>query len=191
MKGQTKMDMHDADLIEERRIDNPLTTYAQFRHEIETASPYAGTLKAEVNMTSLVGGAHRFFGHPRADAREMRIRACQEFRSTYEQSQIGGAKAVDPTQEPVDGGGANPDAAFERGADARRKWDGIVSALSRIEMRKLHFVIIGEWGPTAYAKHFCGVRKANAQQISRGQVEFRGIVDKLAGHLQLAQRVRA
>jgi hypothetical protein len=47
------------------------------------------------------------------------------------------------------------------------------------------------WGPTAYAKHFCGVRKANAQQISRGQVEFRGIVDKLAGHLQLAARIAA
>lgn len=178
-------------IIEERRVDNPLTTYAQFVHELQTASPYAGVVKAQVNMTTLVGGAHRFFGPPRAEGREARLEACRIFRSTYEASQIGGAKAVDPSVEPVDGGGVNPDAAFERGADARRQWDRIVSAMTRIEMKQLHFVIIGEWGPTSYARHFCNVRKANSAQISRGMVEFRRTVDKLSKALRLQNRVES
>lgn len=179
------MDMQDTDLIEQRRIDNPLSTYAQFRADVAAGKHDAGYQRAEVNMTSLVGGAHRFFGHPKADGREMRLKACQEFRSTYEQSQVGAARAVDPSVEPVDGGWADPNAAFERGVDARVKWSGIVDALTRIELKKLHFVIVGEWGPTPYAKFVYSVRKANAQQISKGIVDFRGIVDKLAGHLRL------
>jgi hypothetical protein len=174
--------------IEDRRVDNPLTTYAQFRHEIETASPYAGVVKARVNMTTLVGGAHRFFGPERADGREARLEACRIFRNTYEASQIGGAKAVDPSVEPVDGGGVNPDAAFERGADARRRWDHIEDAMTRLEMKQLHFVIIGEWGPTPFARHFYAVRQANSRQISKGMVEFRKTVDKLSRALHLQKR---
>jgi hypothetical protein len=183
---------HTGDVIEERILDGrPLTTYAQFVDELKTASPYAGVARAPVNMTTLVGGAHRFFGPPRADGREARLEACRIFRTTYEASQIGGAKAVDPSVEPVDGGGVNPDAAFERGADARKQWDRIVSAMSRLEMKHLHFVIIGEWGPTSYARHFFGVRKANSAQISKGMVEFRKTVDKLAKVLRLQNKVEA
>jgi hypothetical protein len=178
------------DVIEERRIDGrPLTTYAQFVHELQTASPYAGVVKAPVNMTTLVGAAHRFFGNPKAEGREARLEACRIFRNTYEASQVGGARAVDPSVEPVDGGGVNPDAAFERGADARRQWDRILDAMTRMEMKQLHFVIIAEWGPTSYARHFYGVHKANAQQISKGMVEFRRTVDKLAKALRLQNRV--
>jgi hypothetical protein len=154
-------------------------------HELDSASPYAGVTKAQVNMTSLVGGAHRFFGHPKADGREMRIEACRIFRTTYERSQIGAPKAVDPSVEPVDGGGISPGASLDRGIDALARWSGIVDAMTRMELRRLVFVIIGEWGPTPYAKFIYNVRKANAQQISKGMVDFRGVVDKLAGHLRL------
>lgn len=176
------------DEVEERRVDNPLSTYAQFVHELQSASPYAGVVKAQVNLVTLVGGAHRFFGHPKADGREARMMACQTFRTVYEASQIGGARAVDPSVEPVDGGWANPDASFERGVDYRIQWDRIASHMSRVEMRKLQFVIVGEWGPTAYARWTLNVRKANSQQISKATVEFRRIVDKLASHLKLQDK---
>jgi hypothetical protein len=174
--------------LEERRVDNPLVTYAQFVHELQTASPYAGVVRAQVNLVSLVGGAHRFFGHPKAEGREARLKACETFRTLYETGQIGGARAVDPSVEPVDGGWANPDASFERGVESRIKWDRIASHMSRVEMRKLQFVIIGEWGPTAYARWTLNVRRANSQQISKATVEFRHIVDKLAAHLHLQDK---
>jgi hypothetical protein len=60
--------------------------------------------------------------------------------------------------------------------------------MSRVEMRKLQFVIVGEWGPTAYARWTLNVRKANSQQISKATVEFRRIVDKLASHLKLQDK---
>lgn len=172
--------------IEARRVENPHTTYAQFVADLEAGKHDAGVQLAPVNMTTLVGGAHRFFGPPGSQGREMRLEACRVFRSTYEASQVGGAKAVDPSNEPVDGGWLNPHAAFERGVDARRKWDGITDAMTRMEMNRLHFVIIGEWGPTSYARHTLGIRKADSKHIAAAKTEFRWIVDKLARALDLA-----
>lgn len=171
--------------IEDRRIDNPLTTYAQTIHELDAGQSDAGTRRALVNMRTLVGGAHRFFGPPGAAGREMRLEACRIYKSTYEASQIGGARAVDPSYEPVDGGWLNPHAAFERGADARIRWRAITDAMDRVEMHRLRYVIVDERGPTAYARHVLALARPNASQIARATVDFRRIVDKLAKSLGL------
>lgn len=175
MKGQTKMDMHDADLIEERRIDNPLTTYAQTMHEIAQGRADAGVVRAAVNLVTLMGGAARFKLNTAQGA------AATRFRSLYEQSQIGASRAVDPSVEAVDGGYRNPEAVFETGADARREFIRTQTYLGPADFRRCEYVIIGEHGPTAYARfRLRGERPNNGQLTSRFAVEFRLIMDRLA-----------
>jgi hypothetical protein len=94
--------------------DNPLATWSQFLHEMDSGHANAGRIAVKRNLTTLCGGFALFHGD---DAQR---RAAARFRSLYEQAQIGGAKAVNPAIEHVDGGGINPEATFERGADARR-----------------------------------------------------------------------
>lgn len=166
------------DDIRNERVDNPHTTYAQFLHELREGKPDAGAVFVPRNMRTLLGGFCRFYGN------QAQNEAAARFKSLYERAQLGGARAVDPAIEPVDGGGINPEAIFETGADARRAYDAIVpNALNRVELRRLEFVVIGEWGPTPYARwRGFGI---DGRGVSRAKVEVRDIVDKLAVHWRL------
>ncbi len=174
------MEHQEHDVIEERRLDaRPLTTYAQFVAEVAEGKPDAGVVRAMVNMTTRLGGFVRFYGN------EAEQRACARYRELWEASQVGGARAVDPSREAVDGGWANPEAVFEIGADARKLYSSLTDHLGRIDTRRLHFVVVGEWGPTPYAKWRYAVRQPNSSHVSRGKAELRGIAAKAASFLGL------
>lgn len=173
------MGKQDTD-IQERRVDNPLTGFAQWRAEIATeGAARAGTVVATINMKTVMGGFVRFNGS------EAEQHACARYRSVWEASQVGGARAVDPSREPVDGGWLNPEAVFETGADARKLYGRIVDHLGRVDLGKLHFVVVGEWGPTPYAKHFFKQRYPDGKAVSQAKVEVRRIAAKLATFLDL------
>jgi hypothetical protein len=88
--------------IRETWVDAPLASWSQFLYELESGLPHAGRERAKVDRRTLMGGFCRFHG---TEAQE---KAAAKFKSIYERSQVGGAKAVDPEREPVDGGGINP-----------------------------------------------------------------------------------
>lgn len=171
--------MENADEIVERIVENPHTTYAQFKADLEAGKQDAGVQRAAVNLTTLMGGFHRFYGN------EAEQRACARYRALWDASQVGGARAVDPSREPVDGGWLNPEAVFENGADARKLYSRITEHLGRMDTNRLHFVVIGEWGPTAYAKHFYRMRQPDGKAVSRAKVEVRQIAANLATFLDL------
>lgn len=162
-------------LVEERRVDNPTTSWAQFLYELDHGQPYAGQNRVAVNLTTLMGGFARFRGT------EAQQKAAGRFKSLYERSQLGGSKAVDPSIEAVDGGKNNPEAIFEIGADARRAYIEAQAFLGPVDFKHAEFVIIGENGPTAYARYrLRGERANNGQVTARYQVEFRRIMDRLS-----------
>lgn len=184
--GKGPKPMETAELIETRIVDNPLTTYAQTIHEMDQGRKDAGVLRASVNLVTLMGGAARF----RLNAAQGQ--AASRFRALYEQSQVGGGRAVDPSLEPVDGGWRNPEAVFEIGASARRAFIAAQSFLGPVDFKRCEFVIVGENGPTAYARfRLRGARPNNGQLTSRFQVEFRHIMDRLAEHWEFQTRARA
>jgi hypothetical protein len=169
----------DTDIVTQY-VDSPTTGYAQFVAEIQSeGAAYAGKIAVQVNKRELIGGYCRFGGTASEE------RACARYRSVWEASQVGGARAVDPSREPVDGGWLNPEAVFETGADARKLYGRIVDHLGRVDLGKLHFVVVGEWGPTPYAKHFFKQRHPDGKAVSQAKVEVRRIAAKLAAFLDL------
>ncbi len=172
--------MTDDPILDERYVDNPLTTWAQFLHEMEHGKPDAGRIKATVNLRTLMGGFCRFHGD------EAQQKAATRYKALYERSQMGGSKAVDPSIEAVDGGNHNPEAIFEIGADARKTLALARSMLTDQVVRRVEFVIVGEHGPSRYAQWRYREAKPDGRTIGRAQVEFRGYMDQLAKHWRLA-----
>lgn len=164
------------DIIEMMTIDNPLLGDGQFRHEVLTKGPIrAGKIEAQVNLTQLYGGFARFKGTFAQN------RTAARFKSLWELSQIGGSRAVDPSREYVDSSGRNPEAIFEIGADARQQFMRAQTFLGPVDFKRCEYVIVGEHGPTAYARfRLRGERPNNGQLTSRFAVEFRCIMDRLA-----------
>lgn len=169
--------------IQEAWVDAPLTTWAQYLHEVESGSPRAGRERVQVDRRTLLGGFCRFHG---TQAQEQ---AAARFKAIYERSQVGGAKAVDPSREPVDGGGINPESVIEIGADARRAYNEMVAGFGKTAMRQLEFVIIGDKGPTAYARWMNHGRQQSGQVVGRCAADFRRLVEHLSVHLKLQNRV--
>ncbi|RYY67731.1 MAG: hypothetical protein EOO12_00295 [Chitinophagaceae bacterium] len=172
----------DGRMLVETWVDNPLTTWAQFVHEIATDAPHPGRSRAIVDRRVLLGGFCRFHG---TEAQEQ---AAARFKAIYERSQVGGAKAVDPSRENVDGGGINPESVIEIGADARRLYNMLFNALGRQTMQRLEFVVIGDKGPTAYARWRYRMAQPDGRTVGQGSVEMRGIVEEVAVLLKLQNR---
>ena len=162
-----------------RRVDNPHTTYAQFVADVAAGKRDAGKQWVAVNLRTVMGGFFRFNGN------EAECRACAAYRAAFDAAQLGGAQAVDPGREPVDGGGANPGMVQIAGSDARRKLAMMDAHLGVADVKKLRFVVIGERGPTPYAKHFYGDRSPDGRSVSRAKVEVRRIAAKLSAFINL------
>lgn len=160
--------------IRETWVPAPLKTWAQVLHELGTEAPNAGRERAMVDRRTLMGGFCRFHGT------EAQNEAAARFKAIYERAQVGGAKAVDPSREPVDGGGINPESVVEIGADARRAYNALHLDLGQQDMRKLEFVVIGDKGPTAYARWRYRNPKPNERIVGNGAVEMRGILERVA-----------
>lgn len=168
--------------IQEAWVQAPLKTWAQFVHELDAGSPTAGRERVMRNRTEMMGGACRFNCTPSQEE------AATRFRAIYERSQVGGAKAVDPSREAVDGGGINPESVIEIGADARSAYNRLFTALGKQVMQRLEFVVIGEHGPTAYARWRYRNNKPNGRIVADGMVEIRGVLEQVAVTLRLQNR---
>ncbi|WP_299753400.1 hypothetical protein [Devosia sp.] len=160
--------------IREAFVPAALQTWAGFLHQLDTNAPNPGRERAMVDRKTLMGGACRFHCTPSQEE------AAARFRAIYERSQVGGAKAVDPSREAVDGGGINPESVIEIGADARASYNRLFTALGLPKMRCLEFVVIGEHGPTAYARWRYRNNKPNARIVADGMVEIRGVLEEVA-----------
>lgn len=155
-------------------VDAPLKTWAQTLHELEAGIPQAGRERVALDRRTLMGGFCRFHG---TEAQE---KAAARFKAIYERSQVGGAKAVDPSREPVDGGGINQESVIEIGADARQEYNRLFALFGRNDMMRLEYVIVGEHGPTAYARYLARGKQCSGQEVGRVQAEFRRLMDRLA-----------
>lgn len=168
--------------IQEAWVSAPLQTWAGFLHQLDTNAPNPGRERAMVDRRSLMGGFCRFHG---TEAQEQ---AAARFKAIFERSQVGGAKAVDPSRENVDGGGINPESVIEIGADARRLYNHIFAALGRQAMQRLEFVVVGDKGPTAYARWRYRMAQPDGRTVGQGSVEVRGILEEVAVLLKLQNR---
>lgn len=174
--------IEDGPDIQEAWVPAPLQTWAGFLHQIETNAPNPGRERAMVDRRTLLGGFCRFHG---TQAQE---EAAARFKAIHERSQLGGAKAVDPSRETVDGGGVNPESVIEIGADARRMYNQIFTAIGRQDMMRLEFVVVGDKGPTAYARWRYRTPQPDGRTVGQGSVEVRGIVERVAVLLKLQNR---
>ena len=168
--------------IREAWVDSPQTSWAQYLYELDTGLPQAGRQKAMIDARTLMGGFCRFHG---TEAQEQ---AAARFKAIFERSQVGGAKAVDPSRENVDGGGINPESVIEIGADARRAYNMLFEALGRQTMQRLEFVVVGDKGPTAYARWRYRMAQPDGRTVGQGSVEVRGILEEVAVLLKLQNR---
>lgn len=171
--------------IQEVWMDSPNTSWAQYLHELESGLAHAGRERVRLDRRELMGGFCRFHG---TEAQE---KAAARFKVIHERSQVGGAKAVDPGKEPVDGGGINPESVIELGADARREYNRLFNAIGRQDMIRLEFVVIGDHGPTAYARWRYRNPRPNARVVGDGAVEMRRLVEEVAVLLRLQNRMAA
>lgn len=160
--------------IQEAFVPAALQTWAGFLHQLDIKAPHPGRERAMVNRTTLMGGACRFHCTPSQEE------AAARFKAIYDRSQVGGAKAVDPSREAVDGGGINPESVIEIGADARAAYNRLFAALGPGKMRCLEYVVIGENGPTAYARWRYRNTKPDGRTVAQGSVEVRGILEEVA-----------
>lgn len=168
--------------IRETFVPAALQTWAGFLHQLDTNAPNPGRERAMVDRRSVMGGFCRFNGTPSQEE------AAARFKAIYERSQVGGAKAVDPSREAIDGGGINPESVIEIGADARAQYNRLFTALGQQTMQRLEFVVIGENGPTAYARWRYRMQKPDGRTTSQGAVEMRGVMDEVAVVLRLQNR---
>lgn len=181
--GRAKMNqaVRDTD-IREVWIDAPLKTWAQILHEMDEGVPQAGRERAMVNRRTLMGGFCRFHG---TQAQE---EAMRQFKALYERSLVGGAKAVDPSREVVDGGGINPHLTAMTGAAARARFGALRAHLTEPVFKCVEFVVMGDHGPTSYARWRYRERVPGGSLVGKGSVEMRAFADRVAVFLGLQSR---
>lgn len=163
-------------------IDNPYTTYAQTIYEAERGAVAPGRIMATVNQRTLMGGFCRF-GQRRRLPPEHLCKAAAKFRTIWERSQLGGARAIDPAIEAVDGGRGNF-SPLDSGLDARQELKVVKNLLGAIDYRRLEYVVIRDHFPQSYARWRQWGQHPNKAAIERGKVEMWQIIDRLSLHWQ-------
>lgn len=164
-------------------VDNPHASYAQTLHDEQQGGERPGKIIVPVNLRTQLGGFAKFHGT------ELQNQTVRRFKAIYEAAQIGGARACDPSVEPVDGGGIRQDGSLIYGADARRDYSAVTIVLGKDDLKRLEMVVVGEKGPTAYTAWRTGIAKPNARLLAQHKHELRIIVLKLAHHWKLAASV--
>lgn len=172
------------DIIEDRSVDNPLLTDAEHLHQLRRVKSEALKVTVPVNLSTIMGGLAKF----RKDATEAQQQAAIRFKAMYERAQLGGARAVDPSLEPVDGGWINPEAVFESGADARREWQRVRSLLGYHDFRLVEMVVIGEVGISKFTRSLFAGKTINGRMTRHAQSLVLRILDTLAVHWKLQSR---
>jgi hypothetical protein len=112
MHGQTP-------IIEKRYVQDPMMTRAELLHQLDMApnQRWVGHIKAEANMSILIGGLARVRRRT-----EAQTRGAGWFRDIAERAQLGGARAIDYTAARVDTSGPTETGVADAGADARAEY---------------------------------------------------------------------
>jgi len=174
------VEIETGDMIVEMRIDDPTTSWSQFLYEIENGLAHPGKRTALVNKRELMGGFCRFHGT------QVQEEAMRQFKALYERSLVGGAKAVDPSREVVDGGGINPHLTAMTGAAARARFGALRAHLTEPVFKCVEFVVMGDHGPTSYARWRYRERVPGGSLVGKGSVEMRAFADRIAVFLNLS-----
>ncbi|MET3925958.1 hypothetical protein [Devosia sp. 2618] len=164
-------------------VDNPHASYAQTLHDEQSGVERPGKIIVPVNLRTQLGGFAKFAGT------ELQNETVRRFKTIFEGAQIGGARACDPSVEPVDGGGVRQDGSQIFGADARQAYSAVSTLLGKDDTKRLEMVAIGEKGPTQYAAWRTGNAKPNARLVAKHKHELRIIVLRLAHHWKMAATV--
>lgn len=169
----------------EELVDNPLTTYAQTLYESERGLLTPGKIKVIRNQRTLMGGFCRFGEHGRLPPDHL-CEAAARLKSIHEQAQLGGARALDPAREAVDGG-RGAFGSLDTGIDARQELSAVIRLLGH-DYRKVEYVIIREHGPTAYARWRASIEGGSVwgDAVKRRRAEMCAIVERLAIYWRLA-----
>ncbi|MGV8833260.1 MAG: hypothetical protein ACOH2N_14900 [Devosia sp.] len=135
---------------QEKEVDAPLMTDAEFLHQKETNPEIknVGKSKALFCMDEFIGGFSRYPN--REDHHEQ---AAARYLSLYERAQIGGARATDYSMPLVDRSGPGEDIAMVVGEDARREFAGLKMTLGAGRAGLLEAVIVGRTPARRIAAH--------------------------------------
>lgn len=163
-----KQSQATAEIITET-VDNPYLTDAM--RADGTGERY---IKVEVNQRTRLGGFFRFKG----DMAQKRVAA--RFKDLSEQAMLGGPRAMDTEQEPVDGGGINPEMNHILGMEARARLDEARDVVGRKDFDRFTLIVIGGMGPTGYARYRSGEYKPSGRTVTLYAQEIFIIADRLA-----------
>lgn len=157
------------------KVENPMLTEAMSIH-----GDGMRRIDVIVNMRTVLGGFCRFKGD---DAQN---EAAKRFKSLVERSMLGGAKAIDLEKDAVDGGGINPEHVIVDGMKSRQEMADAREFLGELDFKRFSIVMIGENGPTAYARIRHRARVPGGNAVNRYAKEIYAIADRLAVHWQYA-----
>jgi len=141
--------------LEEREVDAPLLTDAEYLHlkELDPNAVNVHKSKALFSMDEYIGGFSRFPADRRKPHHEM---AASRFLSLYDRSQLGGAKATDMSQPFVDTSTPGSRDVSDFGAEAREEYHSIKKALGEERRTLLERVIVGRVSARQIAAEHCG-----------------------------------
>lgn len=162
--------------IAHARVDNPYATDA-ILDDIRQKRPSdinAAKIDVLMNMRLVIGGFCRWKGTTQAQRK-----AAARFKTLAERSTVGGSSAIDTTKEPVDGGYINPEGVMISGEHARRELNTIHRVLGKPAYKHFWYVVVGENGPTAYAR----LRGGNPRPRGRDVTTFIGEIPAIATSL--------
>jgi hypothetical protein len=121
--------------VVKRVVEDPLVDGEQLEHLLEMHKQHPsrrqpGFTSVDVSMEVLIGGAARLKGLSKGQ-----VEGAREFRSTAEEAQLGGARAIDYSRPTVDTSGPSIGMVEDTGADARASYARARAALGAGSLR--------------------------------------------------------
>lgn len=169
---------------EEKIVDAPLMTDAEFLHQKEKNPDFenVGKSKARFSMDEYIGGFSRY---PNREAHhEM---AAARFLSLYERGQIGGARATDYSAPYVDTSGPSQDGSLVAGDEARRAYRAMKLAIGDAAEKLLERVIVGRVSARTIAAQRAGGESVTGRLVSMIAQEVKDALEAAAQHFEFGQ----
>jgi len=146
--------------LEVVEVDNPLRADELVAAELEAGDErLSSRIKVDVRMSALVGGLCRVEG-----VTDFQRAAAGRFRTLWELSQIGGARAIDYTSVRVDTSGGPADRVLTSGEDARREYAQAVQLMGMVKSNLVERVVCDEMGIRELARHLGRADGGKARQ---------------------------
>jgi hypothetical protein len=125
---------------EKRYVSDPMMSKAEYLHQLQMFpnQRWVGRIKADVNMSTLIGGLARI-----RNRTEAQTQGAAHYRSLVERAQLGGARAIDYERVKVDTSAAGSNIILEVGEHARRQLKGARARLGPERSLVAERVIVG------------------------------------------------